>query len=295
MKRQWICILVLALGFSACEKDIQFSPDTTNPKLVVDASIENNQPPLIVLSRSLAFFNTLSPTELTNSFVHNAQVTITENGITYPMKEVTVPLGNGQSTYYYTNDPLNPTPLVGKTGTRYQLKITTDGQVYNAETSIPALPGRTLDSIWWKKAPFSTDSTKVVVMGKVTDPPGLGNYMRYFTKVNREPYWPGYNSVNDDQIIDGTSYIVQIDAGWNKNIEVDRETYGFFHRGDTVLIKLSNIDKATYDFWRTWEFNFQSVGNPFSSPGKITGNISNNALGIFCGYASAEKRLIIPK
>jgi len=42
-------------------------------------------------------------------------------------------------------------------------------------------------------------------------------------------------------------------------------------------------------------FNLQSVGNPFSSPGKVIGNISNNALGAFCGYAAQYRTLIIPK
>jgi len=60
-------------------------------------------------------------------------------------------------------------------------------------------------------------------------------------------------------------------------------------------LKLCNIDKATYDFWRTFEFNFQSIGNPFSSPIKVLGNISGNALGYFGGYAAQYRTLIIPK
>jgi len=66
----------------------------------------------------------------------------------------------------------------------------------------------------------------------------------------------------------------------------------FFARGDTISFKLSNIDKATYTFWNTWEFNQQSIGNPFSQPGKVIGNISNGALGAFCGYASQVGTII---
>jgi hypothetical protein len=62
-----------------------------------------------------------------------------------------------------------------------------------------------------------------------------------------------------------------------------------------VTVKFCNIDQNTYKFWNTWEFAFQAVGNPFSSPIKITNNISNNALGAFCGYATQFKTVIIPK
>lgn len=58
---------------------------------------------------------------------------------------------------------------------------------------------------------------------------------------------------------------------------------------------MCNIDKASFEFWKTWEFAWQSVGNPFSTPGKVTGNIDNQALGSFCGYAVQYKSLIIPK
>ena len=69
----------------------------------------------------------------------------------------------------------------------------------------------------------------------------------------------------------------------------------FFNKGNTVTFKLSNIDKATYDFWRTIEFAYQAVGNPFSTPVKVLGNIKGNALGYFGGYASQYRTLIIQK
>jgi hypothetical protein len=58
---------------------------------------------------------------------------------------------------------------------------------------------------------------------------------------------------------------------------------------------LSNIDKATYDFWRTMEYSYYSIGNPFSTTTKVINNISNGALGYFGGYASQYRTIIIPK
>lgn len=131
-------------------------------------------------------------------------------------------------------------------------------------------------------------------MIKATDPPGYGDYIRYYTKRNSEPFYPALNSVFDDQIIDGTSYEVEVERGVDRNKELE-DDYSFFDRGDTVLFKLSNIDKATFDFWRTVEYSYSSIGNPFSSPTKVMGNISNGALGYFGGYASQFRSIIIPR
>lgn len=98
----------------------------------------------------------------------------------------------------------------------------------------------------------------------------------------------------DDQIIDGTTYEVEVEKGVNRNGEIDFENYSFFNRGDTVTLKFTNIDKATYDFWRTMEFSYASIGNPFSSPTKVLGNVKG-ALGYFGGYAVQYKVIIIPK
>jgi hypothetical protein len=61
------------------------------------------------------------------------------------------------------------------------------------------------------------------------------------------------------------------------------------------MVKHSNIDKATYDFWRTWEFSYQSVGNPFSTPGIVLGNISNGGAGIFLRICIAIQNVDYPQ
>ena len=100
--------------------------------------------------------------------------------------------------------------------------------------------------------------------------------------------------VFDDQIIDGTTYEVQISPGIDRNMKVVNDS-NYFKRGDTLTIKLCNIDKATFTFWSSWEFAFQSIGNPFAQPNKVLGNINNGALGAFYGYAADYKSLIVPK
>jgi hypothetical protein len=132
------------------------------------------------------------------------------------------------------------------------------------------------------------------MMIRATDKQGFGDYVRYFTKTNSDPFFPGFNSVFDDQVIDGKTYTIQVDRGVNKNINTE-DTDIYFNPGDTATLKLCNIDRATFDFWRTFEFSFQSIGNPFSSPTRILCNISNGGLGYFGGYAAQYRTVVMPK
>ena len=151
-----------------------------------------------------------------------------------------------------------------------------------------------MDSLWWKQAPANNDTNKVVAVVRVTDPPGFGDYVRYFTKRNKEPYYPPMTSAFDDLVIDGTTYELQVDPGINRNIERKEEEH-FFDKGDTVTFKLCNVDKTTFDFWRTMEYSYRSIGNPFATPVKVLSNISNGALGYFGGYAAQYHTLVIPR
>ena len=284
----------LLVSLVSCEKDIDLKLDEAQPRLVVDASIENDHPPRIILSSSLDYFGELSSAQLSASFVHNAEITITVGSKTHRMKEDSTGTGTGFLIYYYTSDisdPLNY--LVGKLETKYDLTIVSNGITYKSQTTIPAIT-RKIDSLWTEPVSSPDDSLLVRMMIKATDKPGLGDYVRYYTKVNTEPLFPGYNSVFDDQVIDGKTYTIQVDRGLNKNEEIEDEDI-YFHKGDIAIFKLCNIDRNTFEFWRTFEFNFQGIGNPFSSPTKVTGNISNGALGYFGGYAAQSQTIVIPR
>lgn len=289
-------LIIIMAGFIAgCEKSISFTPDNTTPLLVVEATIENGEAPTVILTSSLNYFSKITPEVLAGSFVRNAQVEISNGVKTHRLKEYEVPVGNGISLFYYSTDSSSlATSFEGEFATDYTLRIVSDGKDYQAKTRLPAL-AKKIDSLWWKNAPDKKDSAKAVLMVKTTDPPGLGNYIRYFTEVNGEGFFPGLNSVFDDQIIDGKSYSIQVDRGVDRNAEFDFDEFAFFEKGDTVTLKLTNIDKATFDFWRTMEYSYSSIGNPFSSPTKVLGNISGGALGYFGGYAADYKTIAIPK
>lgn len=287
-------VLFCIVCLFSCEKNINFKLKVVPNVLVVDASIEDNQPPVVVLSKSFAYFSKISPEALDTSFVHDATVTISNGTQTQQLKEYISGSTGGYVIYYYSIDTSNiASAFLGQLNTNYNLNVIVEGKQYTATTTIPLL-AKKIDSLWWKPTPFADDSSEVDLFVRSTDPKGLGNYIRYFTKTNTNAFLPGQQSVFDDELVDGTTYDLKVEPGIDRNnpIAFDKN---FFHRGDTITLKLSNIDRATYQFWLTMEFAYQSIGNPFASPNKVLGNISNGALGAFCGYASDYKTIDIPK
>ncbi len=293
---KWICSIVLVGLFCwGCEKKIDLELEEQEPLLVVEASIENDLPPQVILTKSTGYFSEITPGILAQSFVRNAEVFVSNGILTHKLKEYAVPLAPGISAYYYSVDSSSlATAFVGALDQQYSLRIVADGKEYNAVTRIPAI-SKQIDSVWWKPAPFTEDTTRAIVMARITDPPGFGNYIRYFTKVNQGPFLPPASSVFDDLFIDGTTYEVQLQPGIDRNMVSDSIEYNFFKRGDTVQLKHSEINKQSFDFWRTWEAAYFSIGNPFSSPSRVLGNISNGALGYFAGYANQFRTVIIPQ
>ena len=289
MRFFFFCLLLVLL--SGCEKAVDFKLDAVAPALVVEATIDVGQSPRVVLSKSLNYFSKITPELLAESFVHNAVIKISNGTSTHILKEYKIQLTGNYSLYFYSTDSSNlATAFVGELGRSYAMTLQHEAKEYKATTSIP-VKNKRIDSIWWKARPG--DTSEVSVLLKVTDPKGFGNYVRYFTKKNREPFLPGFTSVYDDLVIEGTTYELEVEPGVDRNGTLKGERD--FMRGDTVVLQISGIDKPTYDFWRTMEYTYASVGNPFSSPIKVISNISNGALGYFGGYASQYKTIIIPK
>lgn len=288
--KNWMAVFILLCLYS-CEKNINFDLKQSEPVLVVDAEIENAKAPIVMLSKSLSFFDKINPQILAGSFVHNADVFISNGVTTHKLKEYSYPLTPGYNAFYYSIDSADlATAFMGELNKKYSLKIISEAKEYNASVGIPPLATYP-DSVWLKPAPQNPDTNKRVLFIKAKDPAGLGNYVRYFTKKNKERFLPGENSVYDDQVIDGTTYEVQLPQGIDRNNRLSGDS-NFFKKGDTVTLKFCNIEKPIYTFWSTLEFAYQSIGNPFAQPNKVIGNISNGALGAFCGYASWYRTVI---
>ena len=289
---KFLPLILIAFIFAGCEKNIDFKLNDTSTNVVVDAKIESGKPPIVILSNSFSYYSQINPQLLNDLFIHNAEVYISNGTMTHKLKEYNQSLTSGITTSFYSIDTTNlSTSFLGEYNTNYSLRILINGKEYTSETQIPSLSVKP-DTMYFNPAPNNPDTTARVLFVKISDPRGLGNYLRYFTKKNSEPFFPGPKSVYTDEIIDGTTYTIKLDPGFDLN-NPPQQGDNFFHKGDSIVLDFCNINKATYNFWNTWEFAYQSIGNPFAQPNKVLGNISNGALGAFCGYASWVKQIIV--
>ena len=84
---RFLGFLIISLLFVSCEKNIDFNLHETADVLVVDASIENGKAPIVILTKSFDYFSKISADILANSFVHNADVRISNGVLTHKLKE----------------------------------------------------------------------------------------------------------------------------------------------------------------------------------------------------------------
>ena len=60
MKKQLLPYLVAVLTLIACEKEITVDLPRTDPKIVVEGTIETGRPPLVLLTRTQNYFDPTS-------------------------------------------------------------------------------------------------------------------------------------------------------------------------------------------------------------------------------------------
>src|SRR3982751_1319778 len=105
--RFWLFSVLMVQFLASCEKNVSFALKDEATKLVVEASIENNEPPRVVLSTSLAYFSEISPAILEKSFVHDAEVYISNGTHNHHLTEHSYGQ-NGYTFFYYSMDSASP-------------------------------------------------------------------------------------------------------------------------------------------------------------------------------------------
>ncbi len=293
----FILVLHLCLG---CEKKLELNLQASNPKLVIEGAIATGNFPALVLTQSVGFGAAIDISKV--KFISNAQLQLTDLTInkTIQLREYNLDtVFNNQQfkLIVYTIDFANPDHLnfKGQTKHEYKLQINYENKVYEAFTGIPK--GVRPDSLWLEKSQLSDTTFLCRIMWK--DPDTIGNYHRYETSILRKNKKMGLNegwlssfiSVFDDKVNNGARLPVFIEMGYEKVIDLSSaasrnllEQYRTIYKGDTVLLRFSGIDYNTYNYWTTLEYSRNSTGNPFSSPTKVKGNITNDGIGIFGGY-----------
>ncbi len=302
---QILSSLILLTLLTACEKEIDLDLPQAGSTLVVEGRIESGSFPFLFLTRNTSFFGTDNFSNLTDLYVHDAVVTVQVDGNDYVMDEYclstlppallpllaeflgvtpdSLPAGFDLCAYLSLD-------VIGEVGKRYDLRIVAGDQEITGSTAIPSMPP--IDSMWTMPHPTLGDSM-VILWVQFQEPDTLGNFYRYFTKANNEPFYPGlFGSVWDDQFTNGEMFRFNLDRGYARTAEIDFSTYGLFRKGDTIVVNFNMIDRPHHRFWNTLEDQLRS-GGPFASPTYVISNVEGG-LGVWGGYGSVYDTLVVP-
>jgi len=298
MKFSWLHSLFVAsiLLFAACEKEVNIPLVESEPRLVVEGSIANDQQPVVALTKTIGFFDKIELESV--EFVDDATVWVTD--LTENKRIQLFPITVDPLTFYtiQNSDPLFNDFQTGKTNHAYKLEITYQNELFEAVTSIPACDG--VDSLYFEKANRFEPDSVYKLLAIFTDPDTLGNYYKYFTKrngngYNQTDFFEPFTSRFDDVFINGKTLPADLFLGWEEQDESlnpfdDINSYSL--PGDTIVIKLTAMDAQVYDFFKTLDFAEGSVGNPFAAPIQVQTNVSNGAYGVWSGFGNAYKSII---
>jgi len=288
-----VCALIVSLV--SCQKEVHISLASSPPQVVVQGAIETGVPPYVILTSTISFFSDISLTTLQNSFLHGANIQVSDGTNTITLKEYSFDTGMNNKFYIYTIDTAHLTNLMlGQVNKSYTLTIVYNGSTYSSVTKIPAPKG--LDTLWFgapAQANSKTPDSAKQLFCNYTDPDTPGNYVRYFTKTNSEQYFP--SGIFSDEVVNGkTINDIALYAGYPSSESAIGDSLRYFYPGDTVTLKWCEIDQAVYTFWNTEQYASSAAGNPFASPINIKSNISNGALGVWAGYGSILYPFVVP-
>ena len=305
-----ICTVASVLLFTACEKEIDLNIKSNPNEIIVEGHIENDLPPYVILTKSISLYDNININNLSNFFVHDARIVVSSDTDSVELVEYNsallqllpdsiaiaiaaqfgIQIDNADDfpdVSIYTV-ALDDSSFVGEIGKKYNLRIEVNNKLITASTTIPQPVF--FDSLWLEPHPNAAFADSFFqVYGWLKDPPAFGNYYRYFTKADNEPFLISTQSVFDDNFFNGKGFEIFIPKGkpiGSSSADFDFDTDGYWNIQDSVCtIKLCMLDQAHYNFWRTLEANRSSIGNPFGSFVIVKSNI-NGGSGIWGGYGS---------
>ena len=319
MKQQLIYFLVFStLLLMGCVKNVALDLPEREPQVVVDGYIETGQPPIVLLTRTLNYFEPTSLEYFQEAIIGDAEVKIVVDNDTLVLAPICtenlpdslkplvgdllgLPISDAFNICIYTDISLQVIGTVGKT---YKLLIqTADGNQLDATTAL--VEPVTLDSLEFRVN--GTRDSLGFVYAHITEPATQGNAYRWWAQrtntykygelkgqVKDFNYISPFGSVFNDELVNGQDF----EFGYNRgsrpgSTKEDDENgeRGFFKVGDTIDVKFASIDFEVYQYYRTYYLNLSNSGSPFATPTNILSNV-NGGLGVWAGYSTTFYQVI---
>ena len=311
--------------FFACEKEIQLDIPSAGKEIVVQAMIQEGYPPLVQLTWSDSYFATIDSNSYNEMFISGAKIIIYNQDRTDSviLAEIDALIqGFPPGIYTDSNINFNANPPFSnfndfcKEGSSYHLKVIVENDTLTATTSIPnATP---LDSIWFVPDERYPEYGDFYIW--YDDPDTMGNNVMFEhkrlahfalkKKVSRsdDVFIKAFGAVrNDIEGLNGEAFVSFFERGRSSNFTTTgftdhKASFANFQSAyyndtigevfaDTVLFRFSQLDKASFEFWRSVIAQDLMNGNPFAEPMNLKSNI-NGGLGVFEGKAAVYYKLI---
>jgi hypothetical protein len=284
-------VTMIGLLFVGCQKEIEVDIPDYQDKIVIEGSIENGQPAMVIVSNSVPYFSTIDLDMLLNEvFIKDAVVTVTSS--TGETEQLTFAYTE-ESPIYFAYMGQN---IIGEPGKSYALRVEYGGKVYTSQTSI--VQPVALDSVWL--AFIDENDTMPTSRILLSDNAETQDYYQFRIKIHgkdlTDRLWVTSMPVAfDDATFNGKTVNYEILRANPSTLfmptttdEEEADFYRITYRpGDTIYIKTSMLDYPAYRFWSTISNELSFGQNPFMSPAPIISNINgDNAMGVWCGYAS---------
>ncbi len=263
---------------SSCEKDINIKVPQDDEKLVVEAYVTNLYPNLnyVLISKTINYFNP------DFSFKGTATATVNINeGHVISAGDTAWKLYNLKPNLFipglYSSDS-----LLGKIGYVYKLEIWLNNEYYKSYTTIPEIVP--IDSLT-QNIVYNGTTPEAFLTVHFNEPQSLGQNYRTFLRYAPDPAFLAWGDIPDSNL-----FLFNDD---NSNGVYRHFTYiRTFNIGDTVQYYIANMDRASYNFWDSYE-NALYNGGPFATPIQLRSNVyGKNVIGSFSGFAVDTKRII---
>lgn len=262
-----ITLLVCSSFLLCCTKPVTINLLADENRLVVEAYLIPQKRLAVALQTSTGISNT-QPIQL----VSRALVTIMHNGITDTLPNMPYIDSTNGRVYNYSSPVIMGSDYINT----YTLTVfdSTNGKTYTANTKL--LVPVPIDSV-----NHAVNINNEVSIGlKFTDPGAVSNYYRRFVFTNEINPESNANFRFTDRLFNGNEFSVF--------------TRFSFKSGDTVTVRLYNLNQVHFEFLESINTAEDAAGNPLAQPVFAKGNISGDALGIFTALSYAQRKYIVP-
>jgi hypothetical protein len=271
-----LVIVVVGAWITGCNSVVDMEFPVQDDKIVVDGWIENSEQAKVFLTSNSPYFSSIDSASWRDIVLSRAKVTLDDG----EKSEVLILRKDARffPPFYYAGNE-----IFGEKGKTYTLTAEYGGKSVYSQTTIP--DPVFIDTCYLELVEHE-DTLGYVVM-EFSDPPDEKNYYRIYTKRVGldEKFIPGFISAMDDRHFSGDKMTINIFRAPKSQFSSHDDSY--FRPWETIVVKLSTMDKASFEFWSSYQDEMFNTGNPFaSSLSDVHSNITGDGLGIWSGYGS---------